>query len=170
MMELSSLPQEILDLIIDAVPSSDRIEPLKTLSVVSRRFPVPHFQKVYPRFPQDRVNLFRNLRRKWDCCRCVTTNGCLFSYVRDLIINAGALNSLQARIKHKYLGILRLFTNVNSFWICCWGFQELKSAQILQALGHFGAAVKALELFGCCVNSEVLDVDDIAVVPFLGGA
>lgn len=52
--------------------------------------------------------------------------------------------------------ILPFFTNVTTFTIQGWRFQEYDTRKIKDLLSHFGTTVTTLELLGCYANSEVL--------------
>ena len=158
-MVVPSLPQELLELIIDAIHTSDGTAPLKTLSRVSRAWR-----------PRSQNNIFKKLRLNCATMRQIRdeTDGTIettgntasrqpptvFSYVRKLHIAARQLISPENDGGH--LKVLRFFTNVTSLRILDWDFREFETHHITHFLGHFGATARTLKLQECYVDSEVL--------------
>lgn len=153
------LPQELLELIIDAVYASSGTAPLKTLSRVSRAWR-----------PRSQNNIFKKLLLDYTVIkqihsetaeRTVATTGdtsqrppIVFSYVRKLHVAARQFTSPES--DEEYLEILRFFTNVTSLRILDWDFREFETHHITRFLSHFGETVRTLKLHECYVDSEVL--------------
>lgn len=156
-MVVPSLPQELLELIIDDVCTLSGTASLKTLSRVSRAWR-----------PRSQNNIFKTLildcaamRRIHSETAAEATEGTsqqqppiVFSYVRKLHIIARQVASPEN--DEEYLDILRLFTNVTSLRILDWDFREFETQHITRFLSHFGATVQTLKLHECYVDSEVL--------------
>ena len=173
------LPQELLDLIIDAFHTSNGTAPLKSLSLVSRAWR-----------PRSQSNLFRKLIL--DCylmkqIRSVTSEAndtqeiteavsqtlipTVFSYVRKLHVIV--LHVISPQDDGDYLETLRLFNNVTSLRILDWDFREFDTHHVSHFLGHFGSTVRTLKLHECQLDSEVLifltsmfpDLNDLEIDP-----
>lgn len=159
MATIHSLPQELLDLIIDAAYASDSIIPSKSLAAVSKAWR-----------PRSQSNTFRNLSLNCDKMRRVqsefisvseaTRNASrqrlpiVFAYVRELHVAAFQVTSPED--DGAYLRTLLLFTNVTSLRILDWDFRRFSARDVTRFLGHFGATVRTLKLHECYVDSEVL--------------
>lgn len=176
-MPVPSLPQELLELIIDAVNASGGTTPLKTLSEVSRAWRPRSQNNIFKKLRLDCITM-RRIHEETDGAAESTGNTAstwqhpvVFSYVRKLRIAARQLTSPEN--DGGYLEILRFFTNVTSLQILDWDFREFKAHHIAHFLGHFGATTRALKLQECYVDSGVLIfltssfpfVDDLEVDP-----
>ena len=154
------LPQELLDLIIDAFYTSNGTTPLKSLSLVSRAWR-----------PRSQSNLFLkfildcHLMKKILPATCNDTLETMesvsptkiptvFSYVRKLRVTVP--DAISPENDGDYLKALQLFNNVTSLRILYWNFQEFDADHLTDFLGHFGATVRTLKLRDCQHDSEVL--------------
>jgi hypothetical protein len=155
---IQSLPQELLDLIIDAAYASASITPSKSLATVSKAWR-----------PRSQSNMFRNLFLDYHKMRRIRSESpgtskttgdvsrhrpIVFSYVRELHIAAFQVTSPED--DGAYLQTLLFFTNVTSLRILDWDFRQFAAHDVTHLLGHFGATVRTLKLHECYVDSEVL--------------
>ena len=155
MAPISSLPLELIGMIIDSV---DDTADLKALSIVSRAwFPLSQRrifkESLIPlnisKVKQIRSAIFEPADTAGSLPRAFT----LFPLVRNLSINGIGI-SLEEYAT--YLGVFRLFTDVASLSILSWDFREFESHDVADLLGHFSNTVTALNICCCWENSAVL--------------
>ena len=156
-MVVPSLPQELLELIIDEVCTSHGTAPLKTLSRVSKAWRPRSQNNIFKTFTLDCATM-RRIHSETTAEATEDTSQqrspIAFSYVRKLHIVARQITSPET--DGEYLEVLRLFTNVISLRILDWDFREFETQHITRFLSHFGATVQNLTLRECYVDSEVL--------------
>ena len=156
-MVVPSLPQELLELIIDDVYMSHGTLPLKTLSRVSRAWRPRSQNNIFKKFILDCATMKRIHSESTAEATEDTSQqppSIVFSYVRKLHIIAGQITPSEDDEEH--LQVLQLFTNVTSLRILDWDFREFEAQDVARFLNHFGATVRTLKLHECYVDSEVL--------------
>jgi len=158
---LPSLPQELLDLIIDATYTSNGTTPLETLSRVSRSWRPRSQHHIFKKLRLDYVAM-RRIHSEFETSETTenTTSSqqqpTVFSHVRKLRISARQITSPENEPEGHPLEILRFFTNVTSVRILDWDFREFETHHIARFLGHFGSTARTLKIRECYVDSEVL--------------
>ena len=159
-MTVPSLPQELIELIIDDVYKSYGTAPVKCLSIVSRAWRPRSQNNIFKKFILDCATM-RRIRSETTPEATEDTSqqppSIVFSYVRKLHIVARQVAS-PAETDGEYLEVLQLFTNVTSLRILDWDFREFETQHITRFLSHFGATVHTLKIHECYVDSEVLIV------------
>ena len=171
---IQSLPQELLDHILDNIPGDTRT--LKTASTVSKAWRTRSQVRIFSKFTLDFRNMERIYSETPDSPEAAGPRklfSIVFSHVRDLDIDARKITSLKNH--GEYLEILRSFTNLTSLRTAYWSFQEFERRYINHLFGHFDKTVKTLELVDCFLDSEVLiflmslflHVDNLSVDPRL---
>ena len=146
---VSLLPNDVLDLIIDTSYSSDGLEPLKALSLVSKDLCLLSRPLIFRRFSLD----FHKMEQ-----------------IHDYYIGGGPRQSFPSplssvrrlRVDILYtssqscLEALRFFTEVTHLRIYNWYFQDFGRHDVTHLLGHFGETVTRLKLKECFFDSKVL--------------
>jgi len=156
-MAVPLLPQELLELIIDAVSTSNGITPLKTLSRVSKAWRPRSQNNIFKKLILNCATLTRirsETVNETTECTSQQRPPIVFSYVRKLRIVARQVTSPED--DGEYLEVLRFFTNVTSLRILDWDFREFETQHVTRFLAHFGSTVRTLRLRECHVDSEVL--------------
>jgi len=175
-MTVPSLPQELLELIIDVAYTTGGTAPLKTLSRVSKAWRPRSQYNIFKRFRLDYATMRRIRSETTETTEDVSQQQqhqppIIFSHVRELLIAARQITSPE--IDGEYLEILRFFTNVTSLRILDWDFRGFEAHHITHFLSHFGATAQSLKLQECYVDSEVLifltslfpSIDDLEIDP-----
>ena len=162
MAKLPSLPQELLELIIDATYTSNDTTPLKTLSVASKSCRQRSQQNIFKKLRLS-YSTMKRIHSEFKTSETTETNTTsqhqpptVLSYVRKLHISARQITSPENELERLTLEILRFFTNVTSLRILDWDFREFETNHITRFLGHFGSTVRTLKIRECYVGSEVL--------------
>jgi hypothetical protein len=169
MENVPTLPLDIFNLIVDEIYSSNGVELLKTLSIVSKELRLLSQLRIFRNFNL----LSSNMERIYDETRGASQKQppTVLSYVRHLEVEA--IKASRSVAHRKYLEVLRLFTKVTSLHINNWYFQDFEQHNVTHLFGHFGATVTRLHLRESFFDSEVLIsltslfplVDDLLIDP-----
>lgn len=151
---IQSLPQELLELIID-IYSFNGTAPLKMLSLVSRAWRLRSQSHIFREFFLNHSIMKKIYSETPKPTNAIAPQGqfpVVFSYVQNLTIDAQTIAS-----PHEVcLGILQFFSGVVSLKIKNWDFCNFGRNHITNCFSHIHETVGTLELHGCYVNSEVL--------------
>jgi len=157
-----SLPQELIDLIIDTIYLAYGTAPLKKISTVSKAW-LMHSQKhIFREFTLTSKRMKRIYSYYGARGAAHTADNMpgqqfpnMFSYyVQELHIRM--LEFTPSKAGRKYLKILPFFTGVTSLKIVYGDFRKSERDDVNRFLGRFGKTVTELKLLDCYFDSSVL--------------
>ena len=153
---IQSLPQELLEHIID---SSRDPKVLKVLSTLSKAWRTRFEYDLFERCALENVHLyeiyFQISKPTADSAAKRERISTLFSYAYRLRINGEKIYPGRKKL-NSYPKVLQLFPNVTHLEIQLWDFEMFNNKGVVNLLGHFGKTVTTLEITHCWDNSAVL--------------